>query len=101
LGYGDLYPLSYEGKLVGILIVILGLINFTIIINTIGQCFEEIFRDYIENRNKNIQQQRSKYIKDQVEGVLERLDELQRSKTSYRRDVKTLNDDNVLKKLIQ
>jgi len=81
LGYGDIYPKSYEGKLVGILIVILGLVNITVIINTIGQCFEEIFRDYLENRSKNIQRQRSSYIKQQVDEALEKLNELQRSKS--------------------
>lgn len=85
LGYGDLYPLSYEGKLVGILIVILGLVNITVIINTIGQCFEEIFRDYLDSRSKDIQAQRSHYIKRQVEEALGKLEDLRRSKTSFRR----------------
>jgi len=90
LGYGDLYPISYEGKLVGILILVLGLINLTVIINTIGQCFEEIFRDYLENRSIKIQAQRSRYIKRQVEEALGRLEDLRRSKTSFRRSVKKL-----------
>jgi len=90
LGYGDLYPISYEGKLVGILILVLGLINLTVIINTIGQCFEEIFRDYLEDRSIKIQAERSRYIKRQVEAALGRLEDLRRSKTSFRRSVKKL-----------
>jgi len=81
LGYGDIYPTSYEGKLIGIMIVILGVVNLTVIINTIGQCFEEIFRDHLENRSQMIQRQRARYIKQQVDDAVRKLHDLQRTKT--------------------
>jgi len=81
LGYGDFYPKSYEGKLVGMLIVVIGLVNLTIVINTIGECFEEIFRTFLENRSKKIQAERAHYIKSQVELAGRKVEDLQRKHT--------------------
>jgi len=78
LGYGDFYPKSYEGKLVGMLIVVIGLVNITIVINTIGECFEEIFRTFLENRSKKIKAERAHYIKKQVRLAEKKVEELQK-----------------------
>jgi len=78
LGYGDFYPKSYEGKLVAMLIVVIGLVNLTILINTIGECFEEIFRNFLEDRSNLIQAERVHYIKQQVKLAGRKVEELQR-----------------------
>jgi len=78
LGYGDFYPKSYEGKLVGMLIVIIGLVNMTIVINTIGECFEEIFRTFLEKRSQKIKAERAHYIKKHVKLAKRKVEELQR-----------------------
>jgi len=78
LGYGDFYPKSYEGKLVGMLIVVIGLVNITIVINTIGECFEEIFRTFLENKSKKIKAERAHYIKNQVKLAERKVEELQK-----------------------
>merc|ERR1719193_741763 len=91
LGYGDFYPKSYEGKLVGMLIVVIGLVNITIVINTIGECFEEIFRTFLENRSKNIKAERAHYIKKQVRLAEKKVEELQKrhSKSKSGRSTET------------
>jgi len=78
LGYGDFFPKSYEGKLVGILIVVIGLVNITIVINTIGECFEEIFRTFLENKSKRIKAERAHYIKKHVKLAEKKVEELQK-----------------------
>jgi len=78
LGYGDFYPKSYEGKFVGMFVVVLGLVNITILINTIGECFEEIFRTYLEDKSKKIQAERAHYIKHQVKLAERKVQDLRR-----------------------
>jgi len=62
LGYGDMYPASYVGKLLALLIVLVGLVNITFVINTIGDCFEEVFRGFLQKRTMQIEEERSEFI---------------------------------------
>jgi len=62
LGYGDMSPRSHGGKLTALLTVALGLVNITFEINTIGDCLEEIFRRYLEDKSKKIEEQRTSCI---------------------------------------
>jgi len=55
LGYGDMSPTSYVGKLIALSTVAIGLINITFFINTIGDWFEEVFRIY---KNRTYQRNR-------------------------------------------
>jgi len=66
LGYGDMSPISYVGKMIALLTVGVGLINITFIINTIGDCFEEVFRQYLDERTRQIEQDRAAYIRRNV-----------------------------------
>jgi len=66
LGYGDMSPLSYGGKLIALIAVAIGLINITFIINTIGDCFEEVFRQYLDERTRQIEEDRTDYIRRNV-----------------------------------
>jgi len=62
LGYGDLYPISYVGRMVGIITVFVGLCNITFLINIVGDCFEEVFREFVMKRSKKMEEQRSKFL---------------------------------------
>jgi len=66
LGYGDLYPKTYVGKVVSLLTVITGLVNLTFAINIIGDCFEEVFRKFLLNRSALIDKERSSYIRNNL-----------------------------------
>jgi len=54
LGYGDLYPKSYIGKLVALFSACMGIGNLTFLINIIGGCFEETFRKFVVERSKRM-----------------------------------------------
>jgi len=66
LGYGDMTPTSYIGKLLSMSAVAIGLFNITFIINTIGDCFEEVFRNYLTERTRMIERDRSAFIRQNV-----------------------------------
>jgi len=74
LGYGDMYPKTYVGKMVSILTVITGLANLTFAINIIGDCFEEVFRKFLLNRSAMIDKERSLFIRNTVAKAQETLD---------------------------
>jgi len=63
LGYGDISPRSKVGKLVAIVTVIVGLCNITFLINIVGDCFEEVFREFVLKRSKKMEEEHSKFIK--------------------------------------
>merc|ERR1719233_1491874 len=62
LGYGDMYPISYVGKIISIITVFVGLCNITFLINIVGDCFEEVFRGFILKRSKKMEEERSKHL---------------------------------------
>jgi len=62
LGYGDLYPISYVGRIVGMITVFVGLCNITFLINIVGDCFEEVFREFIAKRSIKLEEEHSKYL---------------------------------------
>lgn len=62
LGYGDVSPKSYVGRFVAMLTVLVGLCNITFLINIVGDCFEDVFRDYILRRSQKMENEHSKYI---------------------------------------
>lgn len=66
LGYGDMYPITYVGKILAMVIVLIGLVNLTFVINTIGDCFEEVFRNFLQNRTREIEEERSEFIRQNV-----------------------------------
>jgi len=63
LGYGDIYPRSNVGKLVAIVTVLVGLCNITFLINIVGDCFEEVFREFVLKRSQKMEEDQSKFIK--------------------------------------
>merc|ERR1712061_726025 len=66
LGYGDMYPKTYVGKVVSLLTVFTGLVNLTFTINIIGDCFEEVFRRFLLNRSAKIDKERFAFIRNNV-----------------------------------
>jgi len=62
LGYGDISPQSYVGKLAAMATVVAGLCNITFLINIVGDCFEEVFREFVLKRSRQMEEESSKYI---------------------------------------
>merc|ERR1711920_743290 len=63
LGYGDISPKSSAGRIISMITVLVGLCNITFLINIVGGCFEEVFRDFVLKRSLKMEQEHSKYIK--------------------------------------
>jgi hypothetical protein len=69
LGYGDMYPVSYVGRMVAMITVFVGLCNITFLINIVGDCFEEVFREYVLKKSKQMQEEHRMYLTDCVQGA--------------------------------
>jgi hypothetical protein len=69
LGYGDMSPTSYVGRMVAMITVFVGLCNITFLINIVGDCFEEVFREYVLKKSKKIQETHKKYLTDIIQSV--------------------------------
>jgi len=69
LGYGDMYPITYVGRMVAMITVFVGLCNITFLINIVGDCFEEVFREYVLKKSKQMQEEQNMYLTDCVQGV--------------------------------
>jgi len=66
VGYGDFFPKSEVGKLVALISACCGICNITLLINIIGQCFEEVFREFVVKRSRKIEEDRLEYIRKHV-----------------------------------
>jgi len=66
LGYGDISPKSLVGKLVAVFAVVAGLCNLTFLINIIGDCFEEVFRVFVQRRSSKMEKERQNFIEKQI-----------------------------------
>jgi len=62
LGYGDIYPTSCVGRIISMVTVLVGLCNITFLINIVGGCFEEVFREFVVRRSLKMEQEHAKYI---------------------------------------
>jgi len=62
LGYGDMYPKSYLGKVVAMMAACTGIFNLTFLINIIGECFEEIFMEFMQKKSKRMDEERTAFI---------------------------------------
>lgn len=69
LGYGDMYPITYVGRITGIITVFVGLCNITFLINIVGDCFEEVFREFIVKRSQKMEEEHSQYLKECINAV--------------------------------
>jgi len=69
LGYGDVSPKSYVGRMVAIITVFIGLCNITFLINIVGDCFEEVFREFVLKRSTKMEEEQSKYLTNCIETV--------------------------------
>jgi len=78
LGYGDMYPKTYVGKVISLLTVLTGLVNLTFTINIIGDCFEEVFRRFLLSRSKILNNERSMFIRNTVAEAQATLDLMER-----------------------
>jgi len=62
VGYGDLSPKSEVGKLIALVSACCGVCNLTLLINIIGECFEEVFREFVVRRRTKIAEHKRKFI---------------------------------------
>jgi len=69
LGYGDMLPESYVGRMVAMTTVFVGLCNITFLINIIGDCFEEVFRKFVIKKSREMERQRAVYVTECVHDV--------------------------------
>lgn len=75
LGYGDISPKSYVGRLVAIITVFVGLCNITFLINIVGDCFEEVFRRFVLRKSNKIEDEHNQHLMECVEYVQNRRDQ--------------------------
>jgi len=75
-----MYPTSYGGKLISVFLVLIGLVNITFIINTIGDCFEEVFRAFLLERTKRNEEERADYILQNVRLAKEKIESMKTKK---------------------
>lgn len=73
LGYGDISPKSYVGKLIAMMTVLVGLCNITFLINIIGDCFEEVFREFVVRRSERMEVEQSRYLTNCVDKMSTRI----------------------------
>jgi len=76
LGYGDVSPKTYVGKTVAMMTVLVGLCNLTFLINIVGDCFEDVFREYILRRSRKMEQEDSKFVNKCIEDEANRSNKL-------------------------
>jgi len=62
-----MFPESYVGKVITLSTVTIGLVNVTAVINTIGDCFEEVFHDFLVDRTKKIEDERADFRRKNVQ----------------------------------
>jgi len=62
VGYGDLSPKSVVGRLIAIVSACCGVCHLTLLINIIGECFEEVFREFVVRRRVEIAEHKKKFI---------------------------------------
>jgi len=77
LGFGDKCPTSYVGKVVACIAACTGICSLTFLINIIGECFEEVFREFIIDRSKRLEAERTLYIEKHVKKASNRLEKRQ------------------------
>lgn len=85
LGYGEMYPRTYVGKLLSLLVVLMGLVNLTFTINTIGECLEEVLRRFLQNRSALIDEERLAFIRGEVAQSQKTLDLMEKKHVSHSR----------------
>jgi len=71
LGYGDMYPITHLGRLVGTVMVLVGLCNITFLINIVDDCFAEVFREYVIMKSEQMHEEEGKYLTDCVKKLTE------------------------------
>jgi len=81
LGYGDMSPVTYVGKLTALFTVAIGLINITFIINTIRDCFQEVFHRFLVERTVKLEAERSDFIRQNVDQAKRKIEYLNKEKT--------------------
>jgi len=69
LGYGDMSPTTYVGRITAVMTVFVGLCNITFLINIVGDCFEEVFREFVVKRSKKFEEEQFQYLKECVHSV--------------------------------
>jgi hypothetical protein len=62
LGYGDIFPKTYTGKVIALIAACAGICNLTFLINIIGECFEEMFREFVREKSRKADEELTLYI---------------------------------------
>jgi len=97
LGYGDIFPKSFVGRLVSIITVFVGLCNITFLINIVGDCFEEVFRRFVLRKSNKMEEEHSKHLMECVQHVQKRRSQcfsfpIQKRARDSKRMLNSLND---------
>jgi len=71
LGYGDMYPITHLGRLVGTVMVLVGLCNITFLINIVDDCFAEVFHEYVIVKSEQMHEEEGRYLTDCVKKLTE------------------------------
>jgi len=66
IGYGDIYPKTFGGKLVVLLSSFMGIINLLIIMNIIGVSFKENYRNNVLEKIKREECELAEYIEEVI-----------------------------------
>jgi len=92
LGYGDMFPKSYVGKVISIFTACAGVCNLTFFINIIGDCFEEMFRESVLEKSRKTDAEMSLYIDKHVTRASNQLRAMQGRSTenNYQRMLRSL-----------
>jgi len=78
LGYGDITAKSYMGRLISMISVLVGLVNLTFLINIIGDCFEEVFRVFVMDKSRIMEEEKSVHIEKQIKRATTDVSKMQR-----------------------
>jgi len=81
LGYGDMSPVTYVGKLTALITVAVGLINITFVINTVGDCFQEVFHQFLAELTAKIEDDRTDFIRENIDQAKRKIEHLNKKRT--------------------
>jgi poly-D-alanine transfer protein DltD len=60
VGYGDLYPKTFQGRLVGVVCMFSGILLIALPTAIVGQNFQEVYRDMLEQQQRTLRRRSSK-----------------------------------------
>merc|ERR1712182_22912 len=62
VGYGDLYPKTFQGRLVGVLCMFSGILLIALPTAIVGQNFQEVYRHVLDQQSRTLKKRSSKQL---------------------------------------